>query len=150
MAPTAIPPISVSTIIGPSVTVGKAAVVGIKDRATNQVRAQAVESTDKPTLQGFVVEHTTPDATVYSDDAFTYTGLPRTHETVRYSVSKYVRGMAHTNGVESFWSMLKRRHQGIYNKMSPKHLDRDVQEFAGRHNLRNADTLTQMSRVVRP
>ena len=55
----------------------------------------------------------------------------------------------HTNGIESLWSMLKRAHKGIYHKMSPKHLDRYVQEFAGRHNLRDADTLTQMGMVVR-
>ena len=55
----------------------------------------------------------------------------------------------HTNGIESLWSMLKRAHKGIYHKMSPKHLDRYVQEFAGRHNLRDADTLTQMGLVVR-
>ena len=42
--------------------VGKTAVVGVKDRATNQVRAEVVESTDKTTLQGFVVEHTDPNA----------------------------------------------------------------------------------------
>ena len=57
--------------------------------------------------------------------------------------------MAHTNGIESFWSMLKRAHAGTYHKMSPKHLNRYVQEFAGRHNLRELDTLDQMGTVVR-
>ena len=73
--------------------VGKVAVVGIKDRATNQVRAKVTERVDAPSLQGFVVEHTAPDATVYSDDAGAYETLPRTHETVRHSVSEYVRDM---------------------------------------------------------
>ena len=49
--------------------VGKTAIVGAKDRATNQVAAQAVESTDKPTLHGFVAAYTAPDATVYTDEA---------------------------------------------------------------------------------
>ena len=129
--------------------VGKTAVVGLKDRATNQVRAKVTERVDAPTLQEFVVENTAPDATVYTDDASAYTGLPRKHETVRHSVSEYVRGMAHTNGMESFWAMMKRAHQGIYHKFSPKHLDRYVQEFAGRHNLRDEDTLVQMGMVVR-
>ena len=116
---------------------------------TKRVAAQVVESTDKPTLQGFVVEHAAPDATVYTDEASAYEGLPMAHEAVKHSVKEYVRGQVHTNGMESFWSMLKRGYVGIYHKMSPKHLDRYVQEFAGRHNLREADTLTQMGLVVR-
>ena len=46
--------------------------------------------------------------------------------------------MAHTNGMESFWSMLKRAHAGTFHKLSPKHLDRYVQEFAGKHNIRDS------------
>ena len=90
--------------------VGKTAVVGIKDRETKNVRAKVVENTDKATLQGFVVEHTAPGATVYTDEASAYEGLPFAHESVKHSVSEYVRGVAHTNGAESFWSMLKRAH----------------------------------------
>ena len=56
--------------------------------------------------------------------------------------------MAHTNGIESFWAMLKRGYHGTYHHMSPKHLDRYVSEFAGRHNVREADTIDQMSRLV--
>ena len=125
-------------------SVGKVAVVGAKDRATNRVAVKVVESTDKPTLQGFVVERTAPGATVYSDEASAYEGLPFEHESVKHSVAEYVRGMAHTNGMESFWSMLKRAHMGTFHKLSPKHLDRYVQEFAGKHNIRDADALAQM------
>ena len=130
-------------------TVGKVAVVGVKDRATKQVAATVVEKTDAATLQGFVIDHTAPGATVYSDDASAYEGLPFDHDAVKHSLAEYVKGDVHTNGIESLWSMLKRAHKGIYHKFSPKHLDRYVQEFAGRHNLRDADTLTQMSMVVR-
>ena len=59
------------------------------------------------------------------------------HEAVYHSVGEYVRGKAHTNGIESFWSMLKRGYHGVYHQMSPKHLQRYVNEFAGRHNLRS-------------
>jgi len=124
--------------------VGKTAVVGVKDRATNQVSARVVTDTTKPTLQGFVTEHTDPSATVYTDDAAAYEGLPRKHETVKHSVSEYVRGQAHTNGVESFWAMLKRAHAGTFHKLSPKHLDRYVQEFSAKHNIRCEDTIDQM------
>ena len=128
-------------------TVGKAAVVGAKDRATGQVAARVVDGTDKKTLQGFVRAHAASDAKVYTDEASAYDGLEN-RETVRHSVAEYVRGMAHTNGVESFWSMLKRAHKGTFHKLSAKHLDRYVQEFAGRHNIRSLDTIEQMQHVV--
>ena len=54
----------------------------------------------------------------------------------------------HTNGIESFWSMLKRAHKGTFHKMSPKHLDRYVAEFQARNNMRDADTIEQMGAVV--
>lgn len=128
--------------------VGKATVAGVKDRATNRVVARRVPATDKPTLQGFVAEHAAPDAKVFTDDASAYDGLPFDHEAVCHSVGEYVRGMAHTNGVESFWSMLKRGYQGTFHHFSEKHLDRYVTEFAGRHNDREADTVDQMGNVA--
>ena len=128
--------------------VGKVAVVGAKDRATNRVSAKVVESTDAATLQGFVVDHADAFATVYTDDAGAYASLPFHHETVKHSVAEYVRGMAHTNGIESFWSMLKRAHKGTFHKISPKHLDRYVQEFAAKHNIRESGTLVQMRDTV--
>jgi len=128
--------------------VGKVAVVGAKDRATNQVRAEVVEATDKATLHEFVAESAEPGATVYTDEAAAYEGMPFDHESVKHSVSEYVDGMAHTNGIESFWSMLKRAHKGTFHKISPKHLQRYVSEFAGKHNVRNSDTITQMRDAV--
>ena len=128
--------------------VGKTAVVGVKDRATKQVAARVVARTDAPTLQGFVAEHAAPGATVYSDDATAYESLPFDHATVKHSLSEYVKGDVHTNGIESLWSMLKRAHKGTFHKLSPKHLDRYVQEFAGRHNLRDEDTIDIMGALV--
>ena len=85
---------------------------------------------------------------LYSDEHAAYTGLPLEQEMVKHSVKEYVREEAHTNGVESVWAALKRGYQGIYHKMSSKHLDRYVREFAGRHNLRPEDTLEQMSTIA--
>ena len=130
--------------------VGKTAVVGAKDRATGRVQARAIQRTDGPTLQGFVHEKASPGATVYTDDARAYLGLRHNfqHEAVKHSVGEYVRGMAHTNGIESFWAMLKRSYQGTFHKISPKHLHRYVAEFTARHNLREADTIALMRNVA--
>ncbi len=75
--------------------------------------------------------------------------MPRKHETVKHSVGEYVREQAHTNGMESFWSMLKRGFTGTYHQMSPKHLHRYINEFEGRHNDRPLDTADQMVNIVK-
>ena len=128
--------------------VGKAVVVGAKDRKTNKVKAKVVKATDAKTLQGFVIATALAGATVYTDDAAAYKGMPFDHASVRHSVGEYVDGMAHTNGIESFWAMLKRAHKGVYHKMSAKHLQRYVDEFAGRHGVRERDTIDQMQSIV--
>lgn len=130
--------------------VGKTAVVGVIDRPTNKVIARTVKRADAATLQGFVTRHTVEGSTVYTDGAHVYFGLRgRQHESVKHSVGEYVRNMAHTNGMESFWSSLKRGYDGVYHKMSPKHLDRYVTEFVERFNVRPMDTIEQMIGVVR-
>ena len=129
-------------------TVGKTPVAGMKDRATNRIDVKVVERANKPTLQEFVYRRTDPDAIVYTDEAAVYKDIDRIHESVKHSVGEYVRGMAHTNGLESFWSMLQRGFVGVYHWMSRKHLSRYVSEFAGRHNLRPLDTSDQMKLIV--
>ncbi len=79
-----------------------------------------VEYTNKVTLQGFFFEH-----------------------------GEFVRDMAHTNGIESFWALLKRGYHGIYHKMSPKHMGLYIQEFSRRYNIRSNDTCDQMRIFVR-
>ena len=128
--------------------VGKTAVAGLKDRPSNQVKAAVLQRTDGPTLGGFVHWHTDARATVYTDDAAAYNRLNRRHESVAHSMGEYVRDMAHTNGMESFWAMLKRGYVGTYHRMSPKHLGRYVCEFEGRHNARPMDTIDQMTAMV--
>lgn len=130
-------------------TTDMTSVVGIKDRTSNEVRAKVVHSVDKPTLQGFIRENVETGATVYTDEARAYQGMNDfIHEAVNHSVSEYVRDMAHTNGIESFWAVLKRAHKGVYHKFSVKHLQRYVTDFAGRHGVRNADTIKQMEHIV--
>ena len=129
--------------------VRKAAVVGAKDRKTNKVKAKVIQATDAKTLQGFVLAAAIAGATVYTDSAKAYQGMPFDHEVVNHSVGEYVREQAHTNGMESFWAMLKRGFHGTYHKMSHKHLQRYVNEFAGRHDIRERNTIDQMSIVAR-
>ena len=74
--------------------------------------------------------------------------MPFEHESVRHSTGEYVKEMAHTNGIESFWATMKRAHKGVYHKMSAKHLQRYVNEFSGRHNVRETDTIDQMGGVI--
>lgn len=128
--------------------VGKAVVAGAKDRETNHVSAAVVPATDAVTLQGFVMERVAEDAKLYTDDNRAYRGIKRDREAVNHSVSEYVRGQAHTNGIESFWALLKRGYHGTFHHISKKHLHRYVAEFAGRHNVRNCDTIDQMISVV--
>ena len=130
--------------------VGKTAVVGAKDRTTKQVQARVVEDITAETLTGFVYDASGEDAQIYTDDAKAYQALKRAaHDTVKHSAKEYVNGMAHINGMESFWALLKRGYYGTYHKMSKQHLQRYVNEFVGRHNVRHMDTEEQMQQTVK-
>ena len=131
--------------------VGKAAVVGAKNRDTNEVTASVVTHTDQETLEGFITERVDPGSEVFTDDHRGYTRLREyfDHRKVRHSVREFVRGRVHTNGIESFWAGFKRGFVGTYHQMSVKHLPRYVNEFCGRHNIREMDTIDQMKSVVR-
>ena len=119
--------------------VGKMPVAGITDRTTGAVAAEVVDDTTRETLGGFVGRHTRSGAKVYTDESNAYDRIPNRES---------VKGRAHTNGVESFWSMLKRAHKGTFHKLSTKHLQRYMDEFAGRRNIRSLDTIDQMRHLV--
>ena len=129
-------------------TAGKTAVVGAKDRRTKAVKAKVVSDVGKETLQSFVAETVNPSASVYTDDASAYAGMPFHHATVMHSAHEYVKGDVHTNGIESFWSMLKRAHMGTFHKLSNKHLHRYLQEFVGKSNMRMFDTIVIMASIA--
>ena len=128
--------------------VGKVVVAGVKERRSRRVVARVVPNTKKKTLHGFVHANVDPSANVYTDELKSYSGVADRHETVVHSAGEYVRGQAHTNGIESFWSMLKRSYHGTFHKISPKHLDRYVAEFATRHNMRDMSTEDQMTHLA--
>ena len=129
---------------------GKTAVAGARDRKTGKVSASVVADVEGGTLRRFVTDRVSDGATVYTDEARAY-GVLRfrfEHEAVNHSVSEYVRGQAHTNGIESFWAALKRGYQGTFHHFSAKHMNRYVSEFAGRHNDRPLDTIDMMGAMV--
>ena len=125
----------------------KTAVAGVRDRATGRVRAAVVTQCDGPTLKGFVAAHAADGATVYTDEATAYNGLSN-RESVKHGIGEYVKGQAGINGMESFWSMLKRGYVGVFHRMSPEHLPRYIGEFEGRHNHRGEHTIDQMAAIV--
>lgn len=130
--------------------VGKTAVIGAKQR-NGKIKTDVIEKTDSAALEGFVMGSVETGAMVFTDEHRGYSGLSKFfgHRTVKHSVGEYVNGMAHTNGIESFWAMLKRGYKGTYHQMSPKHVARYVTEFAGRHNVRDLDTLAQMTMLAK-
>ncbi len=132
-------------------TVGKTPVIGVKDRATNQVHAQVVDKADSETMLAFLDKHVGANATIFTDGDRLYSvlgPLGAEHESVAHSLGEYVRGEVWTNGIESFWSMFKRGFQGVYHRMSAQHLQRYVDEFSARQRMRELDTLEQMNEVV--
>ena len=131
--------------------VGKCVVVGAKDRATGRVAAKVVPSTRGSDLVPFVHKTVARGAAVFTDEHGAYSGLHRAgfqHATVTHGAGEYVYGSVHVQGVESLWSLFKRGYHGTYHHMSPKHLQRYVDEFVGRHNVRPLDTKVQMGSVV--
>ena len=127
---------------------GKAAVVGIKDRS-GEVRAVHVAVTTKEVLHGFIASNVTAGATVMTDELPTYRGMTGyKHMTVTHSAGEFVNRQAHTNGIESFWALLKRGYYGIYHYMSVKHLHRYVGEFANRQNTIGFNTMDFIGATV--
>ena len=130
--------------------VGKIAVVGMRDKSGN-VFATPIQNTKASTLQGFVSAYAPKGSTVVTDNFPAYRGLTNqgyTHITINHSVGEYVKEMAHTNGIESFWSLLKRGYIGVYHFMSAKHLHRYVNEFSYRHNTSNYGTMDFIGATV--
>lgn len=122
--------------------VGKQAVLGMRERG-GRVKAMPIPDTGKPTIQAVVHQHVRPGSTYYTDEAGCYEGLAHRHHTVNHSAKEYVNGMAHTNGIESVWAVLKRGFNGIYHHWSKKHCRNYVNEFAFRLNEGNCERDTQ-------
>src|SRR5271157_3422609 len=116
---------------------GKTVVLGMLDRDAREVRAKTVPNVKRETLQNEVLENVKYGTKVYTDDAVPYDKLHSryVHEVVNHA-EEYVRGQVHTNGLENFWSLLKRGLKGTYIAIEPFHLDRYVDEQVFRYNNR--------------
>ena len=126
---------------------GKTPVMGVKNRETNTGIATPVESANRATAEKMIGESVEAGAEVFTDTSKIY-GRLENHETVNHSKGEYVRGAIHTNGIKSFWALLKRGDHGTYHWMSPKHMHRYVNEFTGRYNSRGQSTLERMAGLV--
>jgi len=126
----------------------KAIVVGIKQR-DGAVIAKPVPDATKGVLQAYITNNVARGATVNTDSAVQYKSLRGyRHDVVNHSVGEYVRNQAHTNGIESFWALLKRSHYGIHHYMSHKHLHRYVNEAAFRQNTKTQGTMLFISKTI--
>ena len=67
---------------------------------------------------------------------------------MNHSIGEFVKGMVHTNGIESFWGLLKRGYNGVFHHFSEKHLQRYADKFAGRHNLRPLTTIDKITTMI--
>jgi transposase len=123
-------------------TADKTAVFGIVERK-GRVSAVVVPSTDRSTLITEVENRVMKPATVYTDEMSAYEPLTYkgyNHQAVNHSDKVYVKGNAHTNTIEGFWSLVKRGISGVYHAVSPKYLQSYVNEYSFRYNHRKDET----------
>jgi transposase-like protein len=127
----------------------KTSVIGLKERGGNVI-AKVIEDRTKDTLLPIVHKTVEPNSVIMTDEYSAYNDLSKhfQHHTVNHSAKQYVNAMAHTNGIENFWSHLKRGIDGIYHSVSKGHLQSYVDEFTLRFNTRKLDTQSRFNLVL--
>jgi transposase-like protein len=113
------------------------------------VRVMVVPDTKRKSLHGEVSKHVEQGSTVYSDALRSYRQLQEdyTHKVINHA-EKYVDGIVHTNGIENFWSLLKRTLGGTYVSVEPFHLFRYLDEQAFRFNGRRGNDSDRFQQVM--
>jgi transposase-like protein len=128
---------------------GKAIVVGILDRKSRKVRAKVVKDNSQATLTQMIKDYVELGSTVYTDEHDGYNKL--TTEEFKHLVIKhaetYVNASIHTNGIENFWSLLKRSIKGTYVSVEPFHLFRYLDEQTYRYDFRKDNDFGRFERV---
>lgn len=139
--------------------VGKTGVLGMRER-DGQVKAVVLNGTTSTEMIGHIFANVLPGATLCTDEHASYSALPTIglpldipaydHRTVNHSAKEFVNGMAHTNGIESVWALLKRGFYGTYHQFSRKHLQRYVDEVSFRLNQGNCKvpTMTRLDSLL--
>lgn len=117
---------------------GKQPVWGVLERG-GEVRCVVVPTTRKPAIQPLVKEHVAAESALYTDALLSYQGMEKqyAHGVIDHAVA-YVNGRVHTNGMENFWSLLKRCLGGTYVSVEPFHLFRYLDEQTFRYNNRGS------------
>ena len=116
----------------------KVPVVSLVER-NGRVRSQVMKCVTGKNLKEVLTANVEQSATIMTDDFFAYRGAAKdfaSHQAVKHSAREYVRGLAHTNGVEGFFSLLKRGVMGTFHHISEQHLPLYLAEFDHRHNCR--------------
>ncbi|HEV2800979.1 MAG TPA: IS1595 family transposase [Pyrinomonadaceae bacterium] len=127
---------------------GKVAVMGLLER-NGKVRAKVIANASQETLHGEVRQHVTEDAELFTDGHRGYNGLhiDYIHKVIDHA-EKYVDGQIHTNGIENFWSLLKRGIKGTYVSVEPFHLFRYLDEQSFRFNERRGTDSERFLTVI--
>lgn len=128
---------------------GKQSVIGMRERGGN-VKAMVIKDRTGKTLIPIVYEHVKLDSIIMTDEHQPYQALAKhyDHRTVNHTAKQFVNGMAHTNGIENFWSHLKRGLDGIYHWCSKEHLQAYIDEFTLRFNTRKFGTQERFDFVL--
>jgi len=127
---------------------GKVIVQGLFERG-GRVRAMIVKDQKRGTLQAQVYKHVEPGSAVYTDALASYLGLDVNYIHAMIDHAKgYVEGRVHTNGIENFWSLLKRCLNGTYVAVAPFHLDRYLDEQTFRYNKRKGIDRTRFMEAM--
>jgi transposase-like protein len=133
---------------GGSGTGGKTGVMGFMQRG-GQVAVKVIGQRDEADLRREVRKRVKPEATIITDELSSYRGLDQHYQhLVINHAEKYVDGQVHTNGMENFWSLLKRSLGGTYVSVRPFHLFRYLDEQVYRYNSRELADGQRVTRLV--
>ncbi|RYU92239.1 IS1595 family transposase [Mucilaginibacter terrigena] len=129
----------------------KTTVFGMYERGTGQVRAMVISRRQLKELARVITYNIKPGATLMTDDWIGYRGVDKIYNrrVIDHGKWIYADGEITTNRIENFWSHLKRGLHGTYIRVTPKHLNKYVNEFVYRFNSRTLDSQQQIDGIIK-